>query len=74
MRRRETGFSVVLEQDGDWYVAYLLEVPSANGQGHTQEEALASLREAVALVLQDRGEDGLRGVPAEAEHEIVVVA
>ena len=38
----------------------------ANGQGRTVEECQASLSEAIALILEDRREDGLRGVPPEA--------
>ena len=66
-------FSAVLERDGDWYVAYALEVPGANGQGRTRDEALESLRDAVALILEDRREDALRGIPADAERQTVVV-
>jgi len=42
-----------IEQDGDWFIAYCLEVPGANGQGRTKDEALASLDDAVALILED---------------------
>ena len=48
---------------GDWSVAYSPEIPGANGQGRTKEEARESLAEAIALILADRREDGLRGVP-----------
>ena len=37
------------------------------------QEAITSLRDAIALILEDRREDGLRGVPADAEREVVVV-
>jgi predicted RNase H-like HicB family nuclease len=66
-------FTAVIERDGDWFVAYCPEVPGANGQGTTKQEALCSLRDAIALVLEDRREDGLRGVPEDAEREVVVV-
>ena len=66
-------FTAVYERDGDFVIAYCPEVPGANGQGHTKEEARASLAEAIALVLEDRREDGLRGVPAEAERETITV-
>ena len=66
-------FASVVERDGDWYVAYAPEVPGANGQGRTADEALASLTEAIALVLQDRREDGLRGVPDTAVRGVVTV-
>ena len=56
-------FTAVLERDGDWYIAYSPEIPGANGQGRTREEALRDLADANALILADRREDGLRGVP-----------
>jgi predicted RNase H-like HicB family nuclease len=41
--------------------------------GHTKEEARASLSEAIVLILEDRREEGLRGVPAAAEREVITV-
>ena len=66
-------FTAVFERDGDWYVAYSPEIPGANGQGKTKEEARESLSEAIALILKDRREDGLRGVPPDAERDTVTV-
>jgi predicted RNase H-like HicB family nuclease len=66
-------FMAVFERSGDWVIAYCPEIPGANGQGHTKEEARASLVEAIALILEDRREDGLRGVPPDAERETVTV-
>ena len=66
-------FTAVFERDGDWCVAYCPEIPGANGQGVTKEEARASLAAAIALILEDRREDGLRGVPPDAERETVTV-
>jgi len=43
------------------------------GQGHTKEEAIESLSGAIALILEDRREDGLRGLPADAVRETVIV-
>ncbi len=66
-------FTAVYERDGDWVVAYCPEVPGANGQGATKDEARESLAAAIALVIEDRREDALRGVPPEAERETIVV-
>lgn len=66
-------FTAVIERDGDWFVAYSPEMPGANGQGHTKEEAKSSLAEAIALILEDRRADGLRSAPPEALREIVVL-
>ena len=59
-------FTAVIERDGDWFIAYSPEIPGANGQGRTKEEARASLADAIALILEDRREDGLRGIPDDA--------
>lgn len=56
-------FTAIIERDSDWYIAYCPEIPGANGQGRTKVEVIESLSEAIALILQDRLEDGLRGVP-----------
>ena len=66
-------FTAVIEKDGDWYIAYCPEVPGANGQGRTIEECKKSLAEAIELILEDRREEGLRGVPENAICEVVSV-
>jgi len=66
-------FTAIIEKDGDWFIAYCPEIPGANGQGRTRDEARESLVDAIALILADRREDALRGVPAEAEREAVTV-
>ena len=66
-------FTAIIEKDGDWYVAYSPEVPGANGQGRTIEESRESLAEAIALILEDRREDALRGVPPDAVQGVVIV-
>lgn len=59
-------FTAVIERDGKWVIAYSPEIPGANGQGKTKAKALASLKDAISLILEelileDRREDGLRG-------------
>ena len=66
-------FTAVFERDGEWFVAYCPEIPGANGQGRTKDEARTSLAAAITLILEDRREDGLRGVPPDAERETVTV-
>lgn len=66
-------FTAIVEQDEGWFIAYSPEVPGANGQGRTKDEALASLSAAIELILEDRREEGLRGVPASAIRETVTV-
>jgi len=66
-------FMAIIERDEGWYVAYCPEIPGANGQGRSKEEARESLAEAIALILEDRREDALRGVPEDAHRETVTV-
>ena len=66
-------FTAIIERDEDWYVGYCPEVPGANGQGRTVEECRENLAEAIALILEDRRQDALRGLPADAIKEVVVI-
>ena len=66
-------FTALVERDRRWYIAYCPEIPGANGQGRTKAAALKSLASAINLILEDRRKDGLRGVPATARREKVIV-
>jgi len=48
-------FTAVFEQDGDWWVGYLEELPGANTQGKTLEEARENLKDAVRLLIAATG-------------------
>lgn len=67
-------FTAVIERDGEWFIGWSPEIPGANGQGHTLEECRENLAQAIALILEDRREDGLRGVPPDAIRDVVRVA
>jgi len=66
-------YTAVFERDGEWYIAYCPEIPGANGQGKSKDEARTNLRQAIALILEDRRQDGLRGIPPEAELETITI-
>ncbi|PKB83327.1 MAG: HicB family protein [SAR202 cluster bacterium Io17-Chloro-G9] len=66
-------FTAIIELDGEWYVAYCPEIPGANGQGRSKLEAKGSLADAISLILRDRREEGLRGVPPDVIRETVTV-
>lgn len=67
-------FTAIIELDGEWYIAYCPEIPGANGQGRTIEECKESLADAIALILEDRREEVLRGIPPEAIRATVTVS
>ena len=66
-------FTAIIERDGKWFVAYCPEVPGANGQGRTKAAARRSLVGGIALILQDRRADALRGLPKGVIRETVTV-
>ena len=66
-------FTAIIEQDEDWFIAYCPEIPGANGQGRTIEECRENLAAAIELILEDRREDALRGIPQDAIRETVVL-
>ena len=67
-------FTAIIEKDDDWYIAYCPEIPGANGQGKTIEECKSNLADAILLILEDRREDAMRGIPPEAQQETISVS
>ena len=65
--------TAIFERGGEWHIACCPEVSGANGQGRTKQEARESLADAIELILQDRLDDALRGLPDDAERDVVVV-
>jgi len=51
-------FSVVIERDENGYYAYCPELQGCYTQGDTYEEALASIKDAIRLHVEDRLESG----------------
>lgn len=71
MKREFTAVIEPAEEGGFW--AYCPEVSGANGQGETVAEAKSDLAKAIQLILDDRLEDSLRGLPDDAIRETVAV-
>jgi predicted RNase H-like HicB family nuclease len=66
-------FTVVLEQESDGgFVASVPALPGCHSQGDTRSEALANIREAIDLYIEDCREAG-DPVPTEAGREIIEV-
>ncbi len=52
----ESIFTAVFEKIGERYIGYVEELPGANTQGRTLEEARENLREVVKLILMSNRE------------------
>jgi len=50
-------FTARLVREGEWLIAFSPEFPEGNGQGHTEAEALESLRKSILLLMEDRRAD-----------------
>jgi predicted RNase H-like HicB family nuclease len=67
-------FTAIIERAPEGgYWAICPEIPGANGQGETVEEAKHSLRQAVVLILEDRLEDVKRGLPVDVIQDTIAV-
>ncbi len=71
MKGEFTAVIEAAEEGGYW--AFCPEVSGANGQGETVEEAKTDLAAAIVLILEDRLEDSLRGLPQDAIRETVSI-
>ncbi len=67
-------FTAIIEEAPEGgYWAICPEVPGANGQGTTLDEAKSSLSDAIKLIFEDRVEDVRRGLPDDAIQTVVAV-
>jgi predicted RNase H-like HicB family nuclease len=70
-------FTAVYMKVPEGYIAFVEELPGANTQGDTLEEARANLQEAVAMVLEanrDLAEQSLAGKPVTKEPFVLVAS
>lgn len=45
-------YTAVIQQDGQWWIGWVEEVPGVNSQGRTREELLENLRDALEEALE----------------------
>jgi predicted RNase H-like HicB family nuclease len=48
----ETAYTAVVQQDGEWWIGWVEEIPGVNSQGQTREELLENLRDALEEALE----------------------
>jgi predicted RNase H-like HicB family nuclease len=65
--------AIIEEAPEGGYWAVCAEVPGANGQGESIEEAKQSLGEAVRLIFEDRLADAKRGLPSDAIESVIAI-
>ena len=50
--RRAANYTAVVQQDGEWWIGWVEEIPGVNSQGQTREELLENLRDALEEALE----------------------
>jgi predicted RNase H-like HicB family nuclease len=67
-------FTAVFEKEENWWIGYVEELPGANTQGATLEEARENLMEAVTMVLEANRELAEREIKGKevVKEEIVI--
>ncbi len=66
-------FTAIIEKGERFVTASCPEVPEANGQGVTRQEALEDLAASIASVMEYRREEALSHTSPNAEQTVVVV-
>ncbi len=66
-------FTAVFQRSGDWWAAWVEEVPGVSTQGAALEEARENLKEALAMVLEANRQLARREEPADCIREKIAV-
>jgi predicted RNase H-like HicB family nuclease len=66
-------YSAVIQQEGDWWIGWVEEVPGVNSQGSTREELLDNLRDALQEALEMNRADA-RAAAGSAYEEVSIPA
>ncbi|MCX6712571.1 MAG: type II toxin-antitoxin system HicB family antitoxin [Candidatus Vogelbacteria bacterium] len=54
--KKSLKLNAVYKKSGKWIIAWVEEIPGVNTQGRTMKEARVNLREALSLILQEKGQ------------------
>jgi predicted RNase H-like HicB family nuclease len=48
----KASYTAVVQQDGEWWIGWVEEIPGVNSQGKTRDELLENLRDALEEALE----------------------
>ncbi len=69
----KTEYTAVTQQDGEWWIGWIAEVPGINCQEHTHDELLESLRITLAEALELNRRDALEAAGVGYREEKIAV-
>ncbi len=64
-------YTAVIQQHGEWWIGWVEEVPGVNSQGHTREELLENLRDALEEALEMNRADA-RAAASGVYEEVII--
>ena len=65
-------YTAVIQQDGEWWIGWVEEIPGVNSQGTSGDELMANLRSALDEALEMNRADPLASVTGEYEEVSLV--
>jgi predicted RNase H-like HicB family nuclease len=63
----KSSYTAVIQQDGPWWIGWVLEVPGVNSQGKTREDLIENLRSALNEALEMNRADALAAINGDYE-------
>jgi predicted RNase H-like HicB family nuclease len=64
-------YKAVIQQEDDWWIGWIEEVPGVNGQGKTREELLDNLRSALKEALEMNRAEAIAAAGGDFEEELI---
>ena len=66
-------YTAVTQQDGNWWLGWIEEIPGVNCQERTHEELLASLKTTLSEALEFNRQEAIRAAASGFAEELVTV-
>ena len=63
----KSGFTAIVQKDGDWWVGWVKEIPGVNAQERSREELMESLGDALRDILSLNAEEALESATGQYE-------
>ncbi len=60
-------YTAIVQQHGEWWIGWVVEVPGVNSQGVTRDELIDNLRDALEEALEMNREDARAAVAGQFE-------
>jgi predicted RNase H-like HicB family nuclease len=64
-------YTAVIQQDGEWWIGWIEEIPGVNAQGHCREELLENLQSALREAIEMNRADARAAAKGEYQEESI---